>query len=254
MSSRRAPVFGVVVASQTLGLVLAGFVALAAGEPVPTLADAAWAAVAGMSGAVGITALYRGLATGRMGVVAPITAVLAASIPVVVGGLLEGPPAPLRALGIVLALSSVVLVSRSSAPGGGRSAIGLALLGGAGLGLFAVFISRVTDGHVFGPLAIARTADVVLLVAIVALGRQAWHLPRPALPLVLLAGALDMGGNAFFILSAQSGRLDVAAVLSSLYPVTTIILATVVLRERLVRGHVLGVGLAIAAIILIAGG
>ena len=189
-----------------------------------------------------------------MGVVAPITAVLAASIPVVVGGLLEGPPAPLRALGIVLALTSVAVVSRSSAPGGGRSAIGLALLGGTGLGLFAVFISRLTGGHVFAPLAIARGADIVLLGAVVVLGRQAWRLPRSVLPLVLLAGVLDMSGNAFFILSAQSGRLDVAAVLSSLYPVTTIVLAALVLRERLGRGHAFGVGLAIAAIILIAGG
>lgn len=246
--------FGVVVATQALGLILAGLVALGLREPLPTLVEAVWAAAAGMAGAVGISALYRGLATGRMGVVAPITGVLAAAIPVVVGGLLEGPPSPVRALGILLALTSVAVVSRSTGPGGGRSAIGLALLGGAGLGLFAVFISRLSDGHVFAPLAIARGADIVLLGVVVALSRQAWRLPRPVLPLVLLAGVLDMSGNAFFILSAQSGRLDVAAVLSSLYPVTTIILAALVLRERLGRAHAFGVGLAIAAIILIAGG
>jgi len=223
-------------------------------EALPSPADALWAAVAGMSGAIGITALYRGLATGQMGVIAPVTAVVAATIPVLVGGLTEGPPGPARAAGIVLAMVSVVLVSRSSTPGGGRAGLGLAVLAGAGLGMFAVFISRVSDGFVFGPLAIARLADVTLLVAIVALSRQPWRVPRATLPLVLVAGALDTCGNAFFVLAAQSGRLDVAAVLSSLYPVTTILLATFVLGERLVRGHAFGVGLALVAIVLIAGG
>jgi drug/metabolite transporter (DMT)-like permease len=230
---------------------------LAAGatrEAWPTQADALWAAAAGMSGAIGITALYRGLAMGQMGIVAPVSAVVAATISVLVGALIEGPPGPARAAGIVLAMVSVVLVSRSSAPGGGRTGLGLALLSGIGFGMFIVGISQVSDGIVFGPLAIARLADIGLLVAIVALSRQPWRVPRPTLPLVLLAGALDTCGNVFFILAAQSGRLDVAAVLSALYPVTTILLATFVLGERLVRGHAFGVALALVAIILIAGG
>lgn len=223
-------------------------------EPLPTLVDLAWAAAAGMSGALGITALYMGLASGRMGIVAPITAVLAAAVPVVVGAIVQGPPGPVRAVGIGLAALAVLLVSRSSAPGGGREGIGFALAAGLGLGLFAVFISRVTPGHVFVPLSVARVADIALLVAIIGATRRPWRVPRPALPLVLLAGLLDMGGNVFFILAAQAGRLDVAAVLSSLYPVTTIVLAVVVLHERLVRGHRLGVALALAAIVLIASG
>lgn len=242
------------MASQALGLLIAVALVVAAAEALPGPLDAAWAAAAGIAGAIGIAALYRGLASGRMGVVAPVTAVLAASIPVLVGSLVDGPPPPARALGIVLALVAVVLVSRASGPGSGRAAIGLAVLAGTGLGLFAVLVSRVAPGHVFGPLVVARAADLALLGAFVALGRQPWRLPRSVLPLVLLAGVLDLGGNAFFVLSAQAGRLDVAAVLSSLYPVTTIILAIIVLRERLVRGQALGVGLAIGAIILIAAG
>jgi drug/metabolite transporter (DMT)-like permease len=240
--------------SQALGLLLVAVVTGATREALPSQADALWAAAAGMSGAIGITALYRGLASGQMAIVAPVTAVVAATIPVLVGGLIEGPPGPARAAGIVLAMVSVVLVSRSSAPGGGRAGVGLALFAGTGLGMFAVCISRVSDGFIFGPLAIARVADVTLLVAIVALSRQPWRVPRATLPLVLLAGALDTCGNAFFVLAAQSGRLDVAAVLSSLYPVTTILLAAVVLGERLVRGHALGVALALVAVVLIAGG
>jgi len=240
--------------SQALGLVVVAILAGATREALPSQADALWAIAAGMSGALGITALYGGLSAGQMGIVAPVTAVVAATIPILVGSVIEGPPGPARAAGIVLAMVSVVLVSRSSAPGGGRAGLGLALAAGAGLGMFAVCISRVSDGHVFGPLAIARLADVTLLVALVALARRPWHVPRATLPLVLFAGALDTCGNAFFVLAAQSGRLDVAAVLSSLYPVTTILLATFVLGERLVRGHAFGVALALVAIVLIAAG
>jgi drug/metabolite transporter (DMT)-like permease len=209
---------------------------------------------AGACGAVGITALYLGLATGRMGIVAPVTGVLAAAVPVLVGTVLQGPPGPVRAAGIVLATVAVLLVSRSSAPGGGRDGLPLALVAGVGFGLFIVFISRVTPGHVFVPLSAARVADIALIAGVIVTTRRPWRVPRAALPLVLLTGILDMGGNVFFILAAQSGRLDVAAVLSSLYPVTTMVLAVVVLRERLVRGHRLGILLALVAIVLIAAG
>ncbi len=246
--------FGVVVGSQALGLLLALSIALIRGEPIPSLGDAAWAAGAGACGAIGIAALYAGLAAGRMGVVAPVAAVVTAAIPVVAGAVLQGPPGPARAAGIVLALVAVILVSRSSAPGPGRAGIRLGLLAGLGFGLFALFISRVSGGLVFGPLAIARAASVALMVATVIASRRPWRVSRSAVSLVLLAGALDMAGNGFFILAAQSGRLDVAAVLSSLYPVTTILLATVLLRERLVRGHAFGVALALVAIVLIGAG
>ncbi len=224
------------------------------GETLPSARDAAWSLAAGVGGAVGITALYRGLAIGQMGMVAPITAVLSAGVPVVAGGIVEGPPGPIRAIGIVLAFVAVFLVSRASAPGAGREGIGLALLAGLGLGMFLVFISGVTDGLVFGPLAIARVADVTIIVAVIAAARQPWRVGRAVLPPIIVVGVLDIAGNAFFILAAQSGRLDVAAVLSSLYPVTTILLAAYVLHERLVRGHRLGVALALVAIVLITAG
>lgn len=205
-----------------------------------------------MSGAVGIAALYRGLATGRMGVVAPIAAVVTAAVPVAASIVLDGPPGPLRALGIAFALLAVVLVSRSSAPGGERNGVWLALLAGLGFGLFAILISRVTDGLVFGPLAIARVGSLALVALILVVSRQPWRVPPAVMPIVLLTGTFDMAGNAFFIFATQAGRLDVAAVLSSLYPVTTIVLATIVLGDRLVRGHVFGIALALVAIALIA--
>jgi len=210
--------------------------------------------VAGWGGALGIIALYIGLSRARMGLVAPITGVIAAALPVVVGGILQGPPGPIRAAGIVVAVVAIVLASRPSVSDGSWDGIRFAVAAGVGFGLFATFISRVTPGHVFVPLSVARVADIGLLVAIVVATRRPWRIPGPVLPLVLVAGVLDMGGNAFFILAAQAGRLDVAAVLSSLYPVTTVILAFVVLRERLVLGQAIGIALALLAIVLIAAG
>ncbi len=237
-----------------MSIVLAGLIAIVVGEGLPTGADLAWAVVAGWVGAVGIVALYIGLSRARMGLVAPITGVLAAALPVVVGGFLQGPPGPVRAAGIIVAVVAVVLASHPSVAGGSRDGIRFAIVAGIGFGLFATFISRVTPGHVFVPLSVARVADIGLLVAIVVATRRPWRIPGPALPLVLLAGVLDMGGNAFFILAAQAGRLDVASVLSSLYPVTTVILAVAVLRERVVLGQAVGIALALLAIVLIAAG
>ncbi len=213
-----------------------------------------FAAGAGVGGALGLVALYLGLATGRMGVVAPIAAVVGAAVPVAVGSLVDGPPGLVRAIGFALALVAVALVSRSSTPGGGREGIPYALAAGLGFGLFFVLISRMAPGHVFGPLTAARCAGVAVLAVVIAVGRRPWRVPSAALPLVLLTGVLDMAGNVFFIAATQTGRLDVAAILSSLYPVSTIVLAVVVLHERLVRGHRLGIGLALLSIVLIAGG
>lgn len=221
---------------------------------MPSPADVGLAIAAGVCGTLGITALYVGLSTGQMGVVAPISAVVGAAVPVAAGALLQGPPDAVRAVGFALALVAVVLVSRSSAPGAGREGLPYALAAGLGFGLFFVIVSRITPGHVFGQLTVARMAGIGLLALIVAVTGRPWRVPQRALPLAFLAGILDIAGNVFFVVAAQSGRLDVAAILSSLYPVTTILLAVVVLHERLVRGHRLGIGLAIASIVLIAGG
>jgi drug/metabolite transporter (DMT)-like permease len=188
-----------------------------------------------------------------MGVVAPISGVLAASIPVALGIVLQGVPRPARLAGMALALVAVVLVSRAGG-GGSRRDVGLGLLAGFGLAVFNVAVSRFASGQVFAPLTVVRVSEGILCVLIVLLGRRPWRLARPILLLVILVGALDMGGNALYILATQSGRLDVAAILSSLYPVTTVILATVILRERIAGSHLVGVVLAIVAIVLIGAG
>ncbi len=228
--------------------------ALLRGETVPTPIDIGWSVVAGIAGVIGISSLYRGLAVGRMGVVAPVTGVMAATIPVAAGIVLEGVPPPLVLAGIAMAVVAVVLVSRVSDGGDGPSGVGLALLAGAAIGAMSIAISQLSTGHVFGPLALIRTTQAVLIIVIVLVSRSAWRVERRLVPAAAGVGVLDMAGNSLFIVAVQSGALAIAAVLSSLYPVMTVILATVFLGERVTRSHAVGIGLAALAIACIAAG
>jgi drug/metabolite transporter (DMT)-like permease len=247
-------VYGVVLGTQFVGLLLAVGLALVRAEPFPGPDDLRWSLVAGVMGAVGVTALYRGLAVGRMGIVAPITGVLAAVIPVVAGIVLEGVPPPLVLVGIILAILAVLLVSRVADEGGGRAGLTEALVAGVAIGLFAIAVSRLSDGHVFGPLVVVRATQVVLIVALVIVTRSAWRPAAEAVPALVLIGILDMSGNSLYVLAVQAGALAVASVLASMYPVATVLLAVVFLRERIHRDHWVGIGLAAAAIACIGAG
>jgi len=247
-------VFSVVLVSQAVGMLVAAVIVVLVGERLPGPVDVAWSAAAGLMGAVGITALYRGLAVGRMSVVAPVTGVLAASLPVVVGIALEGLPKETVLVGIGLALAAVVLVSRVSDEAGRSGGLGLAILAGIAIGLFNVTLTQVADGSLFWPLVVMRASQVGAIVVGVVVSGAVWRLPRRLLPQVGFVGFLDLGGNTFFLLAAQAGALAVAATLSSLYPVTTAILAVIVLRERIAPAHAVGIVVAGIAIALIAAG
>jgi drug/metabolite transporter (DMT)-like permease len=146
------------------------------------------------------------------------------------------------------------LVSRTHDAASGPSGLNLAIVAGVGLGLLAVCISRVDDANLFGPVAIARTTELLLVLGVIVLTRQPWRLPRAAIGGVVAVGVLDVSGNTLFLAAAQTGRLDVASVVSSLYPVTTIVLAVTILRERVNRDHAIGIVAALLAIALIASG
>lgn len=246
--------FGVVLVSQFVGMLVALGLALVRAESLPLPADLAWSVLGGLTGGIGITALYRGLAVGRMGVVAPVTGVIAALIPVAAGIVLEGVPPPLVLLGIVLAIAAVVLVSRVREEGSGPSGLGHALLAGLAIGAFSVCVAQISDGHAFGPLVVIRGAEALLVAGAVLVTRSPWRPEGRLVPAIAAVGVLDMVGNGAFILAVQAGALAVAAVLSSLYPVTTVILAALVLHERVTRVHALGIALAVTAIACIAVG
>ena len=206
---------------------------------------------AGILGGIGITALYRGLAIGRMGIVAPVTGVLAAVIPVTAGIVLEGWPAPLVLVGIGLAIAAVLLVSRVTDAAAGPSGLREALVAGVAIGFFGIAIAQLSDGIVFSALTLIRSIQGLLVVAIVLVTSSAWRLAPRVVPAVVAIGILDMTGNACYLLAVQAGALAVASVLSSLYPVVTVILAAAILRERVTRDHAVGIVLAAVAIVCI---
>jgi drug/metabolite transporter (DMT)-like permease len=244
----------VVLVSQLVGMVLAFGLGILRGESAPLPADLFWSVLGGLAGGIGITSLYHGLAVGRMGVVAPVTGVLAALIPVGAGIVLEGVPSTLTMVGIVLAIVAVILVARVRDSSSGPSGLRFAILAGVAIGAFSVFVAQISDGHAFGPLVLIRLVEAMLIGVVVLVTGAIWRPERRLLPAMAGVGVLDMTGNGALILAVQGGSLAVAAVLSSLYPVMTVILAALFLRERVTATHAVGIALAIGAVTCIAAG
>ena len=251
LASRRANASSVVIAAYAVGFFLLVALALIWREPVPSSLDIFWGGIAGLAGAVGLISFYSALSIGRMGIAAPISAVLTAALPVLFSAFTEGLPSFVQLAGFVLALLAIWLISRPERSKGRPEGIGLALLAGCGFGCFFILISRISSASTFWPLATARFTSVLFLLVMVRIRQQPVLPKRAVAPLVLLAGILDAIGNAFFVLAAHTGRLDVAAVLSSLYPAATVLLAALVLRERVTRIQGIGILLALAAVPLI---
>lgn len=256
LASRRAAAAAVVALSQAAGLVVVVLLLpWLGGTPAP--ADLAWGAAAGVAGGAGLLLFYRALATGVMSVVAPVTAVSAAALPVLGGLALGERLGPAAVAGIVLALVAVVLVAAEGGLASLRSAraatVGPALAAGAGFGLFFVLLERTGDGAGLSPLAAARVVSVLLVGGLALATARSVRVPGPVLPVVLAAGVGDMAANALFLLATQAGgQLAVTGVLASLYPVSTVVLAQVLLRERLAGAQQAGLAVAAAAVVLIA--
>src|SRR6266571_8991246 len=212
LASRRANASSVVTVAYAVGFVLLVALALIWRESFPSPLDMVWGGLAGLAGATGLISFYSALSIGRMGIAAPVSAVLTATLPVLFSAFTEGLPSLLQLGGFVLALLAIGLISHPERAKGRPEGIGLALLAGCGFGCFFILISRVSHTATFWPLAVARFSSVLFLLIVVRI-RQQPVLPKMTVaPLVLLAGVLDAMGNAFFILAAHSGRLDVAAV------------------------------------------
>lgn len=243
------------LATQLVALAIALPVAAVAREPVLTTQDIGLATFGGVAGSAGLAALYRGLSVGRMGVVAPLAGILTALIPVGAAIVLEGPPSLPVATGIVVALGSVVVVTRSDDGDADRpSGMIWGLLAGVAFGLFVLAISQLSDGAVFSPLAIVRGVEAAVIAIAILVSRSEWRVPRATWWLIALIGTLDMASNVAFLGASHAGPLTIAASLSSLYPVVTVVLAAIVLREQVTRARAIGIGLAGLAIALIAAG
>jgi drug/metabolite transporter (DMT)-like permease len=251
LASRRANTASVVLGAYAVGFVLLVTLALIWQEPFPNPSDLLWGGLAGVAGVLGLLSFYSALSRGKMGIAAPVSAVLTAMLPVLFSAFTAGLPNLLQLGGFVLALLAIGLISRPERTTGRPKGIGLALLAGCGFGCFFILISRVNPATTFWPLAAARLTSVLVLLIMMRLRRQQILPGKTVAPLVALAGILDAIGNAFFVLAAHSGRLDVAAILSSLYPAATVLLAALVLRERVTRIQAIGILLVLLAIPLI---
>ena len=255
LTSRTMHVLTVLVVSQVFGLAAAFAWVAASGDSVPSWSATALAAAAGACGCLGIATLYRGMAIGAMGIVAPISAV-AAVIPFAVGIASGERPSALQIAGILLALVGVAVASREPREqGGGRAAgIGLALTAALGFGFYFVFADRAADESV--PYAVATARGMSLLLALVAaLVVSASLRPgRGALPVLALVGLCDVGANMLFSLATTRGYLSIVSVLAALYPVMTVALAAVVLHERIARTQRFGVIGALAGAAMITAG
>jgi drug/metabolite transporter (DMT)-like permease len=247
--SKRSGPWRTAVVGQTSSTACTAVAALlVAGSPVGS--DWVWAVVGGAGSGVGAAFLYRGLAGGRMSVVAPLSAVVCALLPVAVGLVTGDRPSALAFAGIVVAFPAIALVSRvveedAAAQAAHRGGVADGLLAGVGFGVLFVALGQMGDDAGLWPLTLAQGAAAVTVVVLASALREAW-VPRDRLAWrALLMGPLGATATTMFLLATREGLLSVVSVISSLYPATTVLLATLVLKERIQAWQ--GVGLALAA-------
>ena len=251
IATRRMRSLTVLTLGTLSGTLVLVALALACGEEVPAPATLAWSMAAGLSGAVGMAALYQGLAVSTAALVASTAAVIGVLLPTLFGILTEGVPEPMRVVGFVAGIGGVGLVSRQTGDPDGelKRGLGLALAAGAGFGGFFILISQVDGEAIFAPLAVAKAlAFVVALGMLIVWGRRGPG--GGGIGLALATGVLDAGGNVLYFAATQFTRLDVAAVLASLYSAVTVVLARLFLKEEIGPGQGIGVILCALAVVL----
>lgn len=252
-AARRSDPYVVVLISGVSGLILLLLAVLLTAAPLPPTGDLLAAAIAGIFGALAVTRFYRELSRGHMGIVAPLTAVVTVTLPLLFSMLTEGLPGLNETAGMALAVAAIWMITRSAGPAlVTKRDLSTILVMGFFFSIFFIVIGTVSERSVLWPLIASRAASIPLMLLIVlatARGKRPFALRQ--LPLIALVGLLDVSGSAFFALASSLGRLDIAAVLASLYPAATVLLARSLLKEQISGGQWLGLALALLAIILI---
>ncbi len=255
LASRRSSAYRVVLVAEVIGLFILATVVALMKEPFFGWVPWLWCASAGAVGSLGLVLLYRAMAEGKMSLAVPVSALMAALLPAVVGSFIEGLPGWPTFVGFGLALAAIWFISKPPAsaaePGFSLTGLWLPMLAGIGFGLYFILIHQGNQSSVIWPLVASRSGGSLLLLLFLFVSRQDWKPTRLAVPLIFLNAVLDIGGNAFYILSDQFGRMDVAAVISSLYPAATIGLAWLILKERIVSTQWIGIVAAMAALVFI---
>ncbi|MCX6058619.1 MAG: GRP family sugar transporter [Chloroflexi bacterium] len=256
LASRKTGAYRAVFYGEVIGIILLLIVVLVAGEPLPNQKIWLLAMLAGALGTVGLMFLYHSMTLGLMSIATPVSALLAASLPVLVGIFKEGIPQLLTIIGFGFALFAVWMISQGESGVTNilahLSDLKLPLLAGIGFGLYFVLMHEATrTGATIWPMVASRSGGMILITVYMLITRASWKVEdSSAWPMITINGILDISGNLFFILAGQSGRLDVAAVLSSLFPGATVMLAWIFLKERLTRNQWIGIASALVAIVL----
>jgi drug/metabolite transporter (DMT)-like permease len=255
--SRKLNLLSVLLISQAMGLLPIALIVVLRGESLPDWPEPLWAALGGLAGLIGLASFYRGLAVGAMSVVAPISG-LSAVIPVAVGLSTGDRPGALQGIGIVLALAGVTLASREKQEEGAETrlatGVGLALLSALGFGCFFVGLDAGSEDDLLWALLFVRGASFTALVVTGLVLRPPLALDRGDASALVAIGVLDVTANGLFAAAANEGLVSLVAVLGSLYPVVTILLARVVLDERVQPLQQVGVATVLSGVALIAAG
>ena len=235
------------------GTVYVGLLAYASHQPLPPMSHMGWAGFGGACGGFALGLFYRALSQGSMGLAAPVSAVLSAAIPAIFAIFTRGTPRPLAVLGFAFALVGIWLISRPE-DGSRAHGLGLALIAGVGFAMFYISMDRAGSGAALWLSTASRSSALLVTAIVTVTGRKFSPTYPTGFGLGLLAGCIDVSGTVLFIRAAQTGRLDTAVILSSLYPTITVLLARILLKEHFTRWKALGVAAALTAVPLIAAG
>jgi drug/metabolite transporter (DMT)-like permease len=250
-ATRRANAFLFTTVVNGGGLLMMATLAATSHAPLPSAHNAAWVLAGGISGGAALAIFYRALASGRMGLTAPVAAVLSAAIPTFFSIFTEGLPRTITLLGFVCAAAGLWFITRSE-DGQSPEGIGLAILAGLGFASFYLCVRQAGNESAVGIASLTRTGGLLITGLIVLVQRRFRDITASGVRWGVLAGCIDSLGTMFFVHASQSGRLDEAVVLSSLYPAVTVILARLVLKEHFTRWRFVGLLAALAALPMIA--
>jgi len=256
LASRKIGAYRTVFYGEIIGILAILIVAVViVGEPLPAGRAVIMASLAGTLGTIGLLMLYHSMTLGLMSIATSVSALLAAALPVAFGMFSEGLPSLTTILGFVFALFAVWMISQSD----GRmddilahlADLKLPLLAGIGFGFYFIFMNEAAKTSTFWPMVVSRTCGLILTAIFMLFRRISLKVEAGTWTTLVLNGLFDVSGNAFFIMATQTGRLDVAAILGSLYPGGTVLLAWIFLRERLSRNQWIGIFAALIAIVLL---
>ncbi len=251
MAVKRTNPYGAVIAAHAVSLMMLLTLGFITREPLPPTQDLLWGCVAGVGGGIGLALLYSALASGQMSIASPVSALVAAGLPVLVGAFSDGLPRIVTLSGFALALAAVWLISGGVSVKLQIEKISLPLLSGVCFAAFFIFLDKGSGQSILWPLVATRVASITSLLSFSIITRQPWIPTRESWIPIIASSLLDSAGNALYAMSARMGRMDVAAVLGSLYPGSTVLLAWFILKECVSPLQMLGILVALAAILLI---